>query len=317
MRTAFALGALLVIAFASVRILTDWPVKEDHMIRVAYQPPLAADLAEWLTSRYEVVLIPIADRHARHGAVVEGTADVALDLTTDWGSISWDPESDSSTIAGDRLESLLHGWNTQHAVTALKARGIDRALLEPVRFLGQADIYHAPRSFHLFAVVLAPVLLLAALVLGVTVRGGRLRSRLLRGTLFALALSAELWLVLPFVSFRGPFGFSVAFSNWWYLAPWVLVYPVGLALVSGVSIAAASEPGALQRVRLAFAVVAAVALMLALANVLDSFFDARGYWPWLFARAPQSVTLPALALCAAASLVLLLRSRAAAKAASL
>jgi hypothetical protein len=163
-----------------------------------------------------------------------------------------------------------------------------------------------PRSWHVFFGALVPMLVVAALTLGVALGGSGTRQRAVRGSQFVLALGFELFILLPFFEWRWRVTESETFHGFdmslWFL-PWVPALLAFVALAPAVSIALAFSPGRARWPRVAIALVAAAAVALTLAHALD-----ESPTSWLTSQVPYALTLPTLILSPIASSILGWRS---------
>jgi hypothetical protein len=225
---------------------------------------------------------------------------VVLSLASD--HLTYNAENPSSIDAALRLEALINEYDVDLAQKIIAAQGKIPNTWRPVKARAEPSRGN-PFNLQLFLAAVIPALLLAAIVLGSVTAPPRVIGRIRRGTLFALAVLAELLVVTLQLEIAGRDGAVSPFNDGYILLPPYVLIPillvVAVALPAATSFAVALQ-GRTRGLRVAIAVVAGATAFAIFAAMLDS--DPRS---WLIARAPLVVTVPLLLACAGASVVAL------------
>jgi hypothetical protein len=294
-----AVIALFVVTFAAVRIVAALPEERTPPIRIGRWEPWPAEYAD-LENRLrakdvQFVLLP---PKAVYDGLVLGQVDVVLSLASD--SLTYNAENPSSIDAALRLEALINEYDVDLGQKIIAAQGKIPNTWRPVKV--RAEPSRGPTfNLQLFLAVVIPALLLAAIVFGSVTAPPRVVSRIRRGTLFALAVLAELLVVTLHLEIAGRDGAVSPFNDGYILLPPYVFIPIlfvaGVALPAATSFAVALH-GRTRGLRVAIAVVAGATAFAIFAAALDN--EPRN---WLIARAPLFVTVPLLLAGAVASVV--------------
>jgi 4-amino-4-deoxy-L-arabinose transferase-like glycosyltransferase len=299
-RNVIAIAGLLAVAIALLFAVTRWPIEDDRRPSRAalWDDPLPPELAaalraggvepvEWpggegwpdpLVNQEVDLLLNYEPPGALNGVAIGGGS---LDM-------EYDAQRRSSLVALERADGVMQSYNMSFRQNRRPEVSVHR------HAVGMDD----PESWHFFFGALTPLLVLAALGLGAGLGGSRWR-RVARAEVFVLVLALGLNYVVPFFHFRTTPTHSITF--YWYavVIPLIPAFLAGLAFPPAISIGLALPPGRARWLRIALATVAAAALALAVANLLD--LDTSS---WPTSRAPNEITLPALVICALASSVI-------------
>ena len=294
-----ALIALFVVTFAAVRIVAALPAERTPPIRVGRfepWPAVYADLENRLRAKnVQFVLLP--PKEVYEGLLL-GQVDVVLSLASDY--LTYDAENPSSIDAALRLEALINEYDVDLGQKIIAAQGPIPNTWRPVKVRAEPS-WGDPFNMHLFFAVVIPALLLAAIVLGGLTAPPRFVRRIRRGTVFAIAVLAELLVVTFDLQIAGRDGTVYPINDGSVLfSPFVVIpilFVVGVALPAATSFAVALQ-GRTRGLRVAIAVVAGAIAFAILAATLDP-----GPRHWVIARAPLFVTVPLLLACAGASIV--------------
>jgi len=300
-RSVIALLGLLTIAVALLVVVTSWPVDDpSRPVRAAlWADPLPPDLAAALRAGgVEPVEWPSAEGWP--DPLVNQEVDLLLRYSaapklngetvgSDSQDVEYDAERQSSLLGLERVDRVMQRYNLTRFEQEQRPEVSVRR-----HAVGMDD----PESWHFFFGGLTPLLVLAALGLGVGLGGSRWR-RVARAEVFVLVFALGLNYVVPFFHFRTTPTHSITF--YWYAValPLIPAFLAGLAFAPAISIGLALPPGRARWLRIALATVSAAAFALAVAHLLD--LDTSS---WPTSRAPYGITLPALVICALASYVI-------------
>lgn len=295
-----AVIALFVVTFAAVRIVAALPEERTPPIRIGrWEPwPVAyADLEARLRrgNTIQFVLLPPKELNE---ALLLGQIDVIVPLSFD--SLTYDAQNPASIEAALRLESLINEYDVDLAQKIFASQGKIPNTWWPARVRAEPSSSKGREfNLHLFLAAVLPGLLLVPIVVGSVTAPPRVIARIRRGTLFALAVLAELLVVTLHLEIAGRDGSVYPFNDGYILLPPYVLIPIllvaAVALPAATSFAVALQ-GRTRGLRVAIAVVAGATTFAIFAAMLDS--DPRN---WLIARVPLFVTVPLLLACAVAS----------------